>query len=81
MWNCQLEWVEDVHEPVNLVNPIIELRVFHGFSIFIGRLLRSSGEAIGAVLSTRDVDKGEMEQQDGDDPTIHAGRQGKVRIC
>ena len=70
-----------MHEPVDLVNPIVELRVFRGFSIFIGRLLRSSGEAIRSVSSTRDVDKGEVEQQDGDDPTIHAGGWGEVRIC
>ena len=61
MWNCQLEWVEDVHEPVNLVNPIIELRVLCRLSIFIGRLLWSSGEAIGAVSSTGNVNEGKME--------------------
>ena len=72
-FNLWFEQVEKVHEPVDLVNPIIELWVFHGFSIFIGRLLRSSGEAIGAMSSTGDVDEGEVEQQDGDDPMIHAG--------
>ena len=69
-----------MHEPIDLVNPIVELWVFHGFSIFISRLLRPSGEAVGAMLSTRDVNEGEVEQQDGDDPTIHAGRWGKVGI-
>ena len=69
-----------MHEPVDLVNPIVEVWVFHGFSIFIGRLLRLSGEAIGAVSSTGDVDECEVEQQDGDDPTVHAGRQGEVGI-
>ena len=53
-----------MHEPIDLVNPIIKLRVFCRFSIFIGRLLWSLGEAIGAVSSTRDVDEGEVEQQD-----------------
>ena len=69
-----------MHEPIDLVNPIVKLQVFHGFSIFIGRLLWSLGEAVRAILSTGDVDKGEVEQQDGDDPVIHAGGQGKVRI-
>ena len=69
-----------MHEPVDLVNPIVELQVLCGFSIFIGRLLWSVGEAIRAMLSTRDVDKGEVEQQDGDDPMVHAGGQSKVRI-
>ena len=62
MLNCRLEWVEDMHEPVNLVNPIVKLQVVCGFSIFIGRLFWSSGEAIGAMLSTRDVNEGEVEQ-------------------
>ena len=69
-----------MHEPVDLVNPIVELWVFHGFSIFIGRLLWSSGEAVRAMSSTGDMNEGEVEQQDGDDPTIHAGGQGKFGI-
>ena len=69
-----------MHEPVDLVNPIIKLWVFHGFSIFISRLLRSSGEAVGAMSSTGDLNEGEVEQKDGDDPVIHAGGQGKVGI-
>ena len=72
-WNLWFEQVEKVHEPVDLVNPVVELWLFHRFSIFISRLLWSSGEAIGAMLSTGDVDEGEVEQQDGDDPMIHAG--------
>ena len=69
-----------MHEPVDLVNPVIKLWVFCGLSIFIGRLLQSAGEAIRAMLSTGDVDQGEVEQQDGDDPTVHAGGWGKVGI-
>ena len=69
-----------MHEPIDLVNPIVEVWVFHGFSIFISRLLQSSGEAIGAMSSTGDVNKGKVEQQDGDNPAIHAGRRGKVGI-
>ena len=69
-----------MHEPIDLVNPIVELWVLCGFSIFIGRLLWSVGEAIRAMLSTRDVDEGEVEQQDGDNPTIHAGGWGEVGI-
>ena len=69
-----------MHEPIDLVNPVVELQVFHGFSIFISRLLWSVEEAIRAMLSTGDVDEGEVEQQDGDNPTIHAGGQGEVRI-
>ena len=57
-----------MHKPIDLVNPIVELRILHGFSIFIGRLLRSSGEAIRAMSSTGDMNKGEVEQKDGDDP-------------
>ena len=53
-----------MHEPVDLVNPIIELRVFCGFSIFIGRLLWSSGKAVGAMSSTGDMNEGEVEQKD-----------------
>ena len=72
-WNLQFEWVEKVHEPIDLVNPVVELWVFHGLSIFIGRLLRLVGEAVRAVLSTRDMNKGEVEQKDQDNPVIHAG--------
>ena len=75
-WNLQFEWVEKVHEPIDLVNPIIEFRVFRGLSIFIGRLLWSSGEAIRAMLSTGDMNEGEVEQKDRDDPMIHAGGWG-----
>ena len=50
-----------MHEPVDLVNPIVELQVFHGFSIFIGRLLWSAGEAIGAMSSTGNVNEGKVE--------------------
>ena len=53
-----------MHEPVDLVNPIVELWVLCGFSIFIGRLLRSSGEAVRAMLSTGDMNEGEVEQTD-----------------
>ena len=60
-WNLWFEWIEKVHEPVDLVNPIVELRVFCRFSIFIGRLLWSAGEAIGAMSSTGDMNKGEVE--------------------
>ena len=79
-WDLRFEWVEKMHEPVDLVNPIVELRILRRFTIFIGKLLRSLGEAIGAMSSTRDMDKGEVEQKDGDDPMIHAGRRGEVRI-
>ena len=79
-WNLRFERVEKVHEPVDLVNPIVELRVFRGFSIFIGRLLWSSGKAVGTMLSTGDMNEGEVEQKDRDDPTIHAGGRGEVRI-
>ena len=48
-WNLWFEWVEKVHEPIDLVNPIIELQVFRGFSIYIGRLLQSSGGLSGCV--------------------------------
>ena len=48
-WNLWFERVEEVHEPLDLVNPIVELWVFRKFSIFISRLLQSSGEAVGAM--------------------------------
>ena len=79
-WNLRFEQVEKVHEPVDLVNPIIELRVFRGFSIFISRLLWLVGEAIRAMSSTGDMNEGEVEQKDRDDPTIHAGGWGEVGI-
>ena len=69
-----------MHKPVDLVNPIVELRILHGFSIFISRLLQSSGEAVGAMSSTRYMNEGEVEQKDRDDPTVHAGGQGEVGI-
>ena len=53
-----------MHEPIDLVHPIIEFWVFCRFSIFIGRLLQLVGEAIRAMSSTGDVDEGEVEQQD-----------------
>ena len=79
-WDLRFEWVEKMHEPVDLVNPLIKLRVLHRFSIFIGRLLQSLGEAVRAMSSTGDMNKGKVEQKDRDDPTIHAGGQGKVGI-
>ena len=60
MWNHQLEWVKDMHEPVNLVNPIVELQVFHRFTIFISRFW-SLGEPIGAMSGSRDVNKSEVK--------------------
>ena len=63
-WNIWFEWVEKVHEPVDFVNPVVELQVFCRFSIFISRLLWLSGEAIGAVSSTGDMNEGEVEQKD-----------------
>ena len=56
-----MERVEKMHEPIDLVNPIVELRVLCGFSIFIGRLLWPVGEAIGAMLSTGNVNEGKVE--------------------
>ena len=53
-----------MHEPVDLVNPIVELRILRRFSIFIGRLLWLAGEAIGAMSSTGDMNEGEVEQKD-----------------
>ena len=50
--NLWFEQVEKVHEPIDLVNPIVEFWVFHRFSIFISRLFWTSGEAIGAVSGT-----------------------------
>ena len=63
-WDLRFEWVEKMHEPVDLVNPMVELRVLHGFSIFIGRLLWSSGKAVGAMSSTGDMNEGEVEEKD-----------------
>ena len=60
-WNRQLQQVEKMHEPLYLVNPIIEVQVFHRFSIFIGRLFQWLGETIGAVLGTGDMNKSEVE--------------------
>ena len=60
-WNLRFEQVEKMHEPVDLVNPIVELWVLHRFSIFIGRLLWSVGEAIGAMSSTGNVNEGKVE--------------------
>ena len=80
-WNLRLEWVQKVHKPIDLVNPIVKLRLFCRFSIFISRLLRLAGEAIRAVSSTGDVNEGEVEQQDGDDSMVHAGGWGEVGIC
>ena len=79
-WNLQFERVEKLHEPVDLVNPIVELWVLHRFSIFIGRLLWLLGEAVRAMSSTGDMNEGEVEQKDRDNPTIHAGGRGEVRI-
>ena len=79
-WDLQFERVEKMHEPIDLVNPIVELRILHGFSIFIGMLLRLSGEAVGAMSSTGDMNEGEVEQKDRDDPTIHAGGRGEIGI-
>ena len=60
-WNLRFERVEKMHEPIDLVNPIVELWVLRGFSIFIGRLLQLSGEAVGAMSSTRNVNEGKVE--------------------
>ena len=79
-WELRFERVEKMHEPIDLVNPIVELRILHGFSIFIGMLLRLSGEAVGAMSSTGDMNEGEVEQKDRDDPTIHAGGRGEIGI-
>ena len=60
-WNLRFERVEKIHEPVDLVNPIVELRVLCGFSLFISRLLWLVGEAVGAMSSAGDMNEGEVE--------------------
>ena len=50
-----------MHEPIYLVNPVVELWVFCRLSIFIGRLFLSSGDAVGAVSGTRDMDESEVK--------------------
>ena len=62
--DLHFEWVEKMHESVDLVNPIVELWALRGLSIFIGRLLWLAGEAVGAMSSTGDMNKGEVEQKD-----------------
>jgi hypothetical protein len=47
-------WVDMVHEAVDSVNPVFEV-VFWGFWHIVW-LQRASGQAIGPVLNTRDVD-------------------------
>ena len=79
-WELRFEWVEKMHEPVDLVNPIVKLRVLRGFSIFIGKLLRSLGKTVRAMSRTRDMNEREVEQKDRDDLTIHAGGWGEVGI-
>ena len=65
-----------MHEPIHLVNPVVEIQVFHRFSIFVGRLFQSSGGAVGAVYWGCEQVLG----GNGDNPVIDAGRQGEVRI-
>ena len=60
-WNLWFERVQKVHEPVDLVNPIIKLWVLCRFSIFISRLLWFVGEAVGAMSSTGNVNEGKVE--------------------
>ena len=60
-WDLRFERVEKMHEPVDLVNPIVELWVFCRLSVFIGRLLQLLGEAIGAMSSTGDMNEGKGE--------------------
>ena len=60
-WNLRFEQVQNMHEPIDLVNPIIKLWVLHGFSIFIGRLLWLVGEAVRAMSSTGNVNEGKVE--------------------
>ena len=63
-WDLRFEWVEKMHEPIDLVNPIIELWVLHRFPIFIGRLLQLSGKAVGAMSSIGDMNERKVEQKD-----------------
>ena len=70
-WELRFEWVEKMHKPVDVVNPIVEPWVLRRFSIFIGRLLWLSGKAVGAMSSTGDMNEGEVEQKDRDDSMIH----------
>ena len=50
-----------MHKPIYLVNSIVKVRVFCGFSILIGRLFWLLGEAIRAMSGTGDMNESEVE--------------------
>ena len=60
-----------MHEAVYMVHSIIKGWLIHGIHVIISRLPSpSSGEAIGSVLSTWNVNKGEVEEEYGEEPAI-----------
>ena len=69
-----------MHEAVYLVNPIIEVWVICRIWVIIGRLPRMSRETIRSMLSTWNLNEGEVEEEYEYDPAIDTGRWGKVRI-
>ena len=50
-----------MHEPIDLVDPIVEFQVIHRISIFISRLFWMSGDTVRAVSGTGDVNESEVE--------------------
>ena len=66
-----------MEEAVEIVDPVV--KVVFGFGL-IGGLWWSSGEPIGAMRGAGDMDKCEMEGEDGDDPPIDAGARFEIRV-
>ena len=75
-----MEWVKEMHKAVYLVDLIIKVWVLHRIWVIIGSLLRTVRETIGSVLSTWNMNKGEVEEEYGYDPAIDTGGWRKVRV-
>ena len=56
-----MKQVQKMHEAIYLVNPIIKVWVIHGIQVIIGMLPRTARETVRSMLSTWNVNKGEVE--------------------
>ena len=71
-----------MHEPVNLIDPVLESPSVILLVIVVGiiGLSGTSRETIGTVMDARNVNEREVEHQDGQDPAIDRGAWGDIWV-
>ena len=69
-----------MHEAIYLIDPVIKLQIIFRIIFFFFQLLRVSGETIGSMLHTWNVDESEVEEKDRDNPGVDTSQWCNVRV-